>query len=244
MTRINQLLALEKARRNSAERELTDTYKSVQKPELFAGRLATYQPYDENGDKQPDQAQPVQLRAEEILQKIVDCRSVLYDTIASKDASNMKARASIVVDGITIVKDAPVVFLLYWDKQMTDLQTLVSKVPTLPADRQWTWDPNTNQYVAAPVRTYTTKKVPRAFVKAEATKEHPAIAETVFEDVQVGAWTTVHYSGAIPAERKAKILERIRKLQEAGRIAREEANNLTVEDLKVAEAMFKYLFAK
>jgi hypothetical protein len=39
------------------------------------------------------------------------------------------------------------------------------------------------------------------------------------------------------------LLARVEKLQEAMKFAREEANNLEVEDMKVGEKIFSYLFA-
>ena len=50
------------------------------------------------------------------------------------------------------------------------------------------------------MQTLRTKKVPRNHVKAEATEKHPAQVEVYYEDVAVGYWTTVKFSGALPAQ--------------------------------------------
>lgn len=47
----------------------------------------------------------------------------------------------------------------------------------------------------------TLVQVPRNHVKAEATDKHPAQVEVYHEDVPVGYWTTVKFSGALPARR-------------------------------------------
>jgi len=67
--------------------------------------------------------------------------------------------------------------------------------------------------------------------------------EVYYEDVTVGHWRTIKFSGALPATRVNELLARVEKLQEAVKFAREEANNLEVEDVKTGEAVLSYLFA-
>ena len=62
------------------------------------------------------------------------------------------------------------------------------------------------------------------------------------EDVTVGVWTTVKYSGAIPAAEKNAMLERVRKLQVAVKEAREEANSIEVEKKKIGDNVLGYIF--
>jgi hypothetical protein len=92
------------------------------------------------------------------------------------------------------------------------------------------------------VETLRTRKVPRNHVKAEATEKHPAQVEVYYEDITVGFWRTVKFSGALPARRVAELLERVEKLQRAVKFAREEANAYEVKSQKVGEALFSYLF--
>jgi hypothetical protein len=77
---------------------------------------------------------------------------------------------------------------------------------------------------------------------SEATKEHPAQVQVYMEDVPVGDWTTVKFSGALPATRVREILGRVTALQEAVKFAREEANGAEVADQRAGEAVFRYLF--
>jgi hypothetical protein len=88
-----------------------------------------------------------------------------------------------------------------------------------------------------------TKKVPRNHVKAEATEKHPAQVEVYHEDVVVGYWRTVKFSGALPAQRVNELLERVEKLQAAVKFAREDANGTEVTDQKPGKKVFDYLFA-
>jgi hypothetical protein len=97
--------------------------------------------------------------------------------------------------------------------------------------------------VTEAVQTVRTKKIPRNHVKAEATEHHPAQVEVYYEDVPVGYWRTVKFSGAMPARRVNEILERVEKLQQAVKFAREEANSVEIEDQRIGETVFYYLFS-
>ena len=92
------------------------------------------------------------------------------------------------------------------------------------------------------VQTTRTKKIPRNHVKSEATEKHPAQVEVYYEDIAVGYWTTVKFSGALPARRVNELLERVLALQTAVKFAREEANNTEVTDQHIGGAIFGYLF--
>lgn len=125
----------------------------------------------------------------------------LFDVTATKDWANRTAAADVVVDGTVLLPQVPVPYLLFLEKQLTDLHTFVRKLPVLDASEAWNLDPSTDAWKTDPVRTIRTKKVPRNHVKAEATEKHPAQVEVYYEDVPVGYWTTVKFSGALSARR-------------------------------------------
>jgi hypothetical protein len=52
----------------------------------------------------------------------------------------------------------------------------------------------------------------------------------------------VKFSGALPAKRVSELLERVEKLQDAVKFAREEANNAETTDRRVGDKVFGYLF--
>lgn len=53
---------------------------------------------------------------------------------------------------------------------------------------------------------------------------------------------TVKFSGALPAQERNQILERIRRLQEAVKFAREEANNQEVQQVELGAKVFDFVF--
>ncbi len=88
------------------------------------------------------------------------------------------------------------------------------------------------------------KKVPRVLVTYEATKEHPAQVQVWHEDVKVGEWTKIEYSGALPQQRVAQLLERVDALKKAVQFAREAANSMEVTQPQIGKAFFDHVFAK
>ena len=243
MPKLNQIIAVEKGVKSKSFADLTDAHHAVQKTAPLAGISRVYQPKDEEGEQLPPESTRVQLKTEEILAQVAATLTRLFDVTATKDWSNLAARADVTVDGRTIVRDVPVTYLLFLEKQLTDLHTFVKKLPVLDAAEYWVRDDSTDSWKTEPVRTIRTRKVPRNHVKAEATEKHPAQVDVYYEDIAVGYWTTVKFSGALPAKRVNDILDRVLKLQTAVKFAREEANDIEVTDQKVGEAVFGYLFA-
>jgi hypothetical protein len=244
MPKLNQIIAIEKGVKTGAFQTLTEAHHQVQKTTLLGGISRTYRPRDEEGEQLPPESTRVQVRAEDIIRTVTASLTELFDTTATKDWANTHARADVVVDGQTIVAGVPATYLLFLEKQLVDLHTFVAKLPILDPSEEWQYDASTDTYATPAVQTVRTKKIPRNHVKAEATKEHPAQVEVYYEDVAQGTWSTVKFSGALPAQRVNELLSRVEKLQQAVKFAREEANNVEVEQQKVGEKVLGYLFAK
>jgi hypothetical protein len=178
----------------------------------------------------------------DVLRKTAAVLTRLFDITATKDWANCAARADVVVDGRTLLREVPVAYLLFLEKQLTDLYTFVKKLPLLDAAEDWRFEESADYWRTEPVRTIRTKKVPRNHVKAEVTEKHPAQVEVYYEDIAVGYWTTVKFSGALPARRVNELLDRVEKLQHAVKFAREEANSMEITDQRTGEVVFGYLF--
>ncbi len=242
MTKLNQIIAVEKGVKSRSFQELTEAHHAVQKPALLSGISRTYQPKDEEGEQLPPESTKVQVRAEDVLRDTAKTLTRLFDVTATKDATNCVARADVALDGRTLLTDVPVTYLLFLEKQLTDLHTFVRKLPVLDAAESWSFNDSADSWSTEPIRTIRTRKVPRNHVKAEATEKHPAQVEVYYEDIPVGYWTTVKFSGALPAKRVSELLDRVEKLQEAVKYAREEANSTEVVDRSVGDKVFGYLF--
>lgn len=241
MTKLNQIVAVVAGKKTKAQKELTELYQRCQKPELFNGLARNYQPLDDEGETQPPEYKTVQNNVMHFLREAASVFRELIDCIYVQDVNNCLAVADIVVDGKTIATKVPVTHLLFLEKQLVDLHTFVSKLPVLDPSDEWEFDTNKNCFATKVVRTNRTKKVMRNHVKAEATDKHPAQVEVYTEDVKVGEWHTVKLSGAMQVKLKHEILERVVKLQEAVKFARETANNLDVKDVKISDQLLSYV---
>jgi hypothetical protein len=242
MARLNQIIAVEKGVKSRSFSELTEAHHALQKSALLSGISRTYQPKDEEGEPLPPEATRVQVRTDEVIRQTVGILTRLFDVTATKDWTNCEARADVVVDGEPLLRDVPVAYLLFLEKQLVDLHTFIRKLPVLDAAESWSYDASADCWATDATQTTRTKKIPRNHVKAEATEKHPAQVEVYYEDVPIGYWTTVRFSGALPARRVNELLERVEKLQQAVKFAREEANGVEVTDQRVGDAVFGYLF--
>ena len=242
MTKLNQIIAVEKGVKASSQSELTKHYQLLQKSGLLVGISRTYQPKDEEGEELPPESTRVQTKAEEVLRRVGETMTRYFDIAATKEWANTEARADVVVGDVTVLPQVPVTYLLFLEKRLVDMHTLIDHLPLLDAAEEWEFDPTSDSYRTAPQKTVRTKKTPRNHVKAEATEHHPAQVEMYYEDVPVGTWTTVKFSGALPAVRVNELRARVETLQAAIQQAREKANEITVTDQHVGKVVFDYLF--
>ncbi|SCL22468.1 hypothetical protein [Micromonospora inyonensis] len=242
MAKLNQIIAVTKGVKAQTTREFTEAHRNVQKAPLLSGISRSYQPKDEEGEQLPPESTRVQVSATDVIAEVSTSLTRLFDLVLTQDVANTRAKADVVVDGRTILADVPVTYLLFLEKQLVELYSFVDKLPVLDPAESWTFNDAAGAYASDPVKTVRSRKVMRNHVKAEATEKHPAQVEVYTEDVPVGYWTTVKLSGALPATRVKELRERVAKLQQAVKFAREQANMTEVEDMKAGEWVFGYLF--
>lgn len=242
--KLNQLLAILKGRKKESVEKLTAAYKLVQKPELFNGLSKTYKPLEELGEVFPPESKLVQAKANDVIESVMQDLAGLFDLVITQDIANCTAKADVVVDGNVILSQMPVTYLLFLEKQLTDLATFVGSIPVLDPSESWTFNSDQGYYVSDRYQSSKSKKVPKSHVKYEATKEHPAQVEMYHEDVTVGYWTAVKFSGALPATRRTELLNRIKAISEAVKFAREAANETEVKKVEVGEKLLKMIFSK
>ena len=242
--KLNQLLAVESSTKSRAKSSIDTAYKQIKAPALFGGlsRVWSASEADYEGVF-PDESKKVQLRVEEVLHRAACAWKSLVDVEMTKDTANTQAKANVVVDGAVLVEDAPVTFLLAFEKLLTDVRTMIQHTPTLATEHEWAEDTVATLWRSQESKVVKTKKVEKPLVLYEATEQHPAQVKTVTEDTPIGYWHTVVLSGAVPEKRKSELLERVEKLQDAVKKAREEANSLPVEEKSVGDDVMSWLFA-
>lgn len=246
MTKLNQVIAIEQGEKARVNKATAPLFHALKTDGLFAGLTRTYEPVDDNGERLPDETARVKHTVPQLIEMFVSNSIRLLDLSATKDEANTTAFANVEVDGVIIIEDAPVTFLLPFEKYLSqEVRGLVESIPVL--DSAQDWEPSTSEragiYETTTVRRHRTKKVNKVLELSPATDKHPAQVSLVAEDVLAGYWNEKKFSGAIPASRKAELVERVEKLIQAVKFAREEANNTEVTDKKVGEAVFGYLFS-
>ncbi len=242
MGKLNQVIAVVASKKKKAAEATTNAYHLIQKGPLFDGIAKTYRPKDEDGDRLPAESKAIQVKVKDLIADSVASLTEMWDVIATQDHANTLARGDVVIQGAFSAPNVPVTYLLFLEKQLKDVETFVGKLPTLDPSEKWVFNKDADCYATEGSETVRTKKVPRAFVKSPATKEHPAQVETFHEDVVAGYWNTIKFSGAIPAQEKNEILARIRLLSEAVVKAREAANGIEAPSQKVGKEVFGYIF--
>lgn len=240
---LNQMIALRKGITADTHSTITRLHHEVQKPNLTNGFARTYRRINDEDAELPPEGQRVQLRANDVLLAAGSTLEKLFDITAAIDWTNQQAKADVIIGDRVIVKDAPVSWLLFLEKQLTDIATFVKKLPVLDPAERWRWDDNADAWASERTTTIRTRKVMRNHEVAPATERHAAQVSVYQEDVPVGYWDTVKFSGAVDGARVKQLLERVRALCEAVKVAREAANMTPVVQPRPGAAVFEYLFA-
>jgi len=240
--KLNQVLAIEKGVKSKAHSTVSSLYHQLQKSALLSGQTRHYNPVDEDGVRLPSENNRVQVKATDVLKTAIKSLTELFDVTAQKDFANCNAWADVIIDGSVLLDGVPVTNLLFIEKQLTDIKTLVGKIPVLDLDTDWTFDTNAGVFKSLPVMTTKTKKVQKPIVLYPATPEHPAQTQLTSEDVVVGQWTTVRQSGALPSDKRDQMLDRVGKLLEAVKFARESANSTEAKRVSVGEKVLGFVF--
>lgn len=239
--RLSQVVALDKGAKAQGESALTKVFHEADVDALWNGSTKTYQPRADDGEMLQSEVLNVRLRSQDVLTGLVKELTRLYDVAATRDEGNMIARASVVVDGVIVLENLPVPTLIYLEKKLADLRQFLLKLPVLDSAVNWTWDEGQGLFKSDPIKTVSTAKVPQNHVKAPATDKHPAQVDVLYQDVPVGDWTRVKYSGALQRTKLAELLERVVTLSDAVKKAREEANSTMVEDIHIGAQIFEFL---
>lgn len=243
--RLNQVLAIESGVRKREYGNISEAYKAFQKLEPFVGFVRSWTSRSEDEPKRESQVKVIVNSSIEMIKDIVRNYGESLDITATKDWGNQIARADIKLDdGTILMRDVPVSYLLFLEKQLTDLRSLIEKLPLLDPARRWQFDQNSSCYISTDAEEQeVTRKVSDVIVKYPATPEHPAQTEMITLDKPVGKWKTTHMSSALPRQTVLKWKDRLSDLEKAVKIARENANMTEITRQNIGQAMLSYVFS-
>ena len=240
--KLNQALAVRKGENASRQSAVEKAYHLLQKTDSMEGLEKTYTPVNDGDDILPPESKRLQIRAEEILESVQHAFAPLMDANATVEFGNVGALADVKLGDVVVVKACPVTYLLFLEKTLKDLETIINKTPVLDPSEKWEYDINQRAYTTAPKRTVSTKKVQTAVVVVPATDKHPAQISTTNEDKIQGNWFKTLFSGAISGTRKSELLDNVQALSTAVKIAREEANSVEVVRQDIAKKILASVF--
>jgi hypothetical protein len=240
--RLCEIIAVVSGKKGETQKTVADLYHKLQKPDLFDGLQRTYKPRTDDGEKLPGESKNPQLKVRDAIAEAVSGWSELFDLVLTLDVGNCSAIGELTIGDKSY--PVPVTTLLFLQKQLEDVRTFVSKLPTLDPAASWIADPAQDMYRTEPHSTARTKKIQRAIVKYDATPEHPAQTEMITEDVVAGDWTQINYSTKLTAREKVEMLSRVGGLITAVKTARERANTIEVEKKTIGGALLSYVFGK
>lgn len=244
MAKLNQIIAIEADAKKHAAEGMAAATALFKKPALFSGLTKTYEPKTEEGEKLPSETADVQYRVGNVVATVAELMTRAMDLTATKDDANCNARGDVVVNGKVLLTAIPATQLLALERRLDELEKFVKTIPVLDNTLPWESQPdlNTGLFRTAPVQSVRTKKVPQVLVLYPHTDKHPAQTDKWMEDVPVGTYTKVEFSGAWPRTQVDKAINKIHQLMAAVKAAREEANGTVVTDQKVGDKVFEFVF--
>ena len=217
MTRLNQIIAIlngNTGRKAICQKAVTAVYQTLQKQASFVGIARAYRPLTEDGEKFPSETKAVAASVSDLLESARGSWTSMFDTVATQDVANTTAKADVCVDDVVILTGVPVTYLMFLEKQLTDIHTALQAIPTLSDELEWAWSKNSNCWVTNPTETAKIKKIEKPMVLYEATKEHAAQVKMTTDDIITGYWRTTHMCSSMPKQDKAMLLVRILALLE------------------------------
>ena len=250
MSKLHQLIAVQ-ADSDAKTKAILDESAKVfsSKSDLFWGSVKTVKAFDQARSQELDsteykeRATTVPDRLEYSFKTIAENLNV----IAQIDATNAKARADLVIDGKTILKDVPAVTLLALEREGKKWLEMIRHAPTLPSGIAWEPAPQEGKHVFVtkhPTVNKRTEKVSTPVVLYAATKEHPAQVKENIINIPVADITETTYSGMISSADKAALLERVEKLIRAAKEARTRANDAEVIPIKIGEEISSFILGE
>ena len=222
------------------EQETAKVFKGQGATALFAGIVRKWVKTKEDapnlGEERKEVVTTVQKRLDWNKKPII----ALVDYELTRDVGNTLAKADLVVDGITLAKDAPATFLLSLEKRLRAIRNIYNAIPTL--DLAVLWEAVGNGiFKHGPNKVDKTRRITAWETVVSADAHHPAQVKEKQRDEVMGYTETTHFSGAVHPGLKAAYLEQIDKLIEATKDARMRANDMEVTEQNVGEAIFKFI---
>ena len=252
MTKLHELLAVEKTRTGAASKLLTETHQKFGKAEMFSGQIKTLQMLEDSAQNKALEDSAYEQRelpttVAETLEYALNVWAVAEDVTMQKNCTNQLAVADVFYGGKVVATMVPVDELLGLEARLEVLRKTFEAMPTLSAAVSWEKDTNSGRNGAWKAKeldkSIKTEKTTIPVVLYEATDKHPAQVKEVSQDKTVGTFSILKFSGAATSAQKAASLSIIDELLTEVKQARMRANSVDVVSRKIGQDIVSMILA-
>ena len=248
MAKMHELLAVEEelvGRSNTILEETLATF-SHKAAEFYTGNTKTYKPLDD-ADKElvPPASKEIIDSVPSKLKYTFSKVAEEYDFLLQKESTNRLAAADLSVNGVVLLPDAPVNFLLTLERRLEKVRNVILAAPTLPNGPKWVLDTQRGEgyfQLAIPEVTYRTKTAVVPIILYPATEKHPAQVKEGSEVKTVGTYTETKYDSRMTSHDKSVLLERVDTLLREVKKTIRRANQAEVVERQVGKSVFAFIF--
>jgi flagellar biosynthesis chaperone FliJ len=247
--KLHAVLAVDRDLENTAKKiveEATNTFtKKSERFFAFDKRLKMFDEKREGEENAFHDSREMVTTVVEKLDYVAEHLIRHLDALAQKERTNQDARADVVLPNKRVLlKNVPATLLLSLESRLITWRKMYESIPTLQPGIKWVLDADMGNGIykeaTGQIKSKTEKTI-RHKVLYEATKEHPAQIEKWNEDIPVGQYITLMWSGMVSSAKKSELLKRIDEMIAAVKQARTIANSTEVIEFNVGEAIFNYI---
>lgn len=247
MAKLHEMLAVEGSLKSQADKTRGDLANTFEKKRhLFTESIVTFRPLAEGAPPVTEAQSTLNTTVPQELRWISDIWSKAIDGAYSIAEANTVARADVILDdGKVLLQAMPATALMELLKRAAEIQELTQAIPTLDPAKDFRLDDARPKgvYRARDDERVRTKKMQKALVLYEATKEHPAQVKEISVDEPIGVIQTQEWSGLITPAIKADMIDRAERLTRAVKSALSRANNVDVPKVPaVGTTMLSFVF--
>ena len=247
--KMHELLSIEASVQTAYKDMLNETESVFDRPDLFQEWIRHYDPIKEEDEHERGEVERHAITTT-VDERLDFLRSFFVDStdlILQKERTNQMASGELEIEGYTF-PHLPVGFLLFLERRLQELKSVVMQIPTTPSSVEWKQDTSRGDSVmkaAHPEVTNRTRKRIVPVVLAEATPQHPAQVKESTEEQVIGKYTKEVWVGMWTPAQKSDTIVRIEEVYNAVRQARMRANEEQVDSAaQIAGSLWQYIFAE
>lgn len=239
---LHEIIAIEEGTKQKAVKIIAEAQNTFNKKEThFDGQSRNYSPATEEDEKRPGEDKPVVETVNKKLNYVFKAVVDLLDLAASKELTNTKAKADLMIDGTLIAKDVPVTTLVQLENRLSGMRNMLDSIPTLDPVQVWMKSEESGLFETEQKTVQSLKQIFYPVILSPATEKHPAQVSKETKNVVCGTWKTTLKSGRISSAEKSGILSRLDTVIREVKQARQRANMQTVEHQKFATPLLEFI---